>query len=49
MAFIMAFLHFLVEQNLIPGTVIKKPIRFKLPDTLPRAIAPKDLRKLLSV
>jgi len=49
MAFIIAFLHFLVEQNLIPGTAIKKTIRFKLPDALPRAIAPKDLRKLLCV
>jgi integrase/recombinase XerD len=49
MAFLMAFLHFLVEQNLIPGTAMKKTIRFKLPDALPRAIAPKDLRKLLSV
>jgi integrase/recombinase XerC/integrase/recombinase XerD len=49
MAFIMAFLHFLVEQNLIPGTAMKKTIRFKLPDALPRAIAPKDLRKLLCV
>ena len=49
MAFLMAFLHFLIEQNLIPGTAVKKPIRFKLPDALPRAIAPKDLRKLLCV
>jgi site-specific recombinase XerD len=49
MAFIMAFLHFLVEQNLVPGTAMKKTIRFKLPDALPRAIAPKDLRKLLSM
>jgi len=49
MAFLMAFLHFLVEQSFIPGTAIKKTIRFKLPDALPRAIAPKDLRKLLSV
>ncbi len=49
MAFIMAFLHFLVEQNLIPGTAMKRTIRFKLPDALPRAIAPKDLRKLLCV
>jgi integrase/recombinase XerC/integrase/recombinase XerD len=49
MVFIMAFLHFLVEQNLIPGTALKRTIRFKLPDALPRAIAPKDLRKLLCV
>lgn len=49
MAFVVAFLHFLIEQDLIPGTALKKTIRFKLPDTLPRAIAPGDVRKLLSV
>jgi integrase/recombinase XerD len=49
MAFIIAFLHFLIEQDLIPGTALKKTIRLKLPDTLPRAINPKDVRKLLSV
>jgi len=49
MAFVVAFLHFLIEQDLIPGTALKKTIRFKLPDTLPRAIAPKDVRKFLSV
>jgi len=49
MAFIIAFLHFLIEQELIPGTALKRSIKLKLPDTLPRAIAPKDVRKLLSV
>jgi integrase/recombinase XerD len=49
MAFIIAFLHFLIEQDLIPGSSLKKSIRLKLPDTLPRAIAPKDVRRLLSV
>jgi len=49
MAFIIAFLHFLIEQDLIPGSSLKKTIRLKLPDTLPRAIAPKDVRRLLSV
>jgi site-specific recombinase XerD len=49
MAFIVAFLHFLVEQDLIPGSSLKKTIRLKLPDTLPRAINPKDVRKLLAV
>ena len=49
MAFIIAFLHFLIEQDLIPGSALKKTIRLKLPDSLPRAIAPKDVRKLLSV
>jgi integrase/recombinase XerD len=49
MAFIIAFLHFLIEQQLIPATALTKSIRLKLPDTLPRAIAPKDVRRLLSV
>jgi integrase/recombinase XerD len=49
MAFIIAFLHFLIEEDLIPGTALKKTIRLKLPDTLPRAINPKDVRRLLSV
>jgi site-specific recombinase XerD len=49
MAFIIAFLHFLIEQDLIPGSSLKRSIRLKLPDTLPRAIAPKDVRRLLSV
>jgi site-specific recombinase XerD len=49
MAFIIAFLHFLIEQELIPGTALKKSIRLKLPDTLPRALHSKDVRKLLSV
>jgi len=49
MASIIAFLHFLIEQQLIPGTALKKSLRLKLPDTLPRAIAAKDVRRLLSV
>jgi integrase/recombinase XerD len=49
MAFIVAFLHFLIEQDLIPGTALKRTIRLKLPDTLPRAMNPKDVRRLLSV
>ncbi len=48
-AWIVAFLHFLIEQGLIPGTVLKKRIRFKLPDTLPRAMHPDDVKKLLSI
>ncbi|MBP1732812.1 MAG: hypothetical protein H6Q55_3241 [Deltaproteobacteria bacterium] len=49
MACIVAFLHFLIEQEIIPATALKKRIRFKLPDALPRAINPRDVRKLLSV
>ncbi len=49
MACIIAFLHWLLDQELIPATVFKKRIRFKLPETLPRAIPPQDVKKLLSV
>lgn len=49
LACIVAFLHFLFDQDLIPGTVFKKRIRLKLPDTLPRAMHPQDVKKLLSV
>jgi integrase/recombinase XerD len=48
-ASIIAFLHFLIEQDLIPGSWLKKRIRLKLPDTLPRAMNPFDVRKLVAV
>jgi integrase/recombinase XerD len=46
---IVAFLHWLLDQELIPGTVFKKRIRFRLPETLPRAMHPQDVKKLLSM
>jgi integrase/recombinase XerD len=46
---IVAFFHWLIEQELIPGAVFKKRIRLKLPATLPRAMAPQDVKKLLSI
>jgi integrase/recombinase XerD len=46
---VVAFLHFLMEQEIISTSVLKRRIRFKLPDTLPRAINPKDIKKLLSM
>ena len=49
LACIIAFLHFLMEQDVVPGSFLKRGIKLKLPDTLPRAINPSDLRKLLSV
>jgi integrase/recombinase XerD len=49
LACIVAFLHHLLDQELIPGTVFKKRIRLKLPDTLPRAMHPQDVKKLLAV
>jgi integrase/recombinase XerC/integrase/recombinase XerD len=49
LACIIAFLHFLVEQDVIPGSLLKRRIKLKLPDTLPRGINPSDVRKLFLV
>src|SRR3972149_2314397 len=49
LACIIAFLHFLMEQDVIPGFLLKRGIKLKLPDVLPRAMNPGDVRKLLSV
>jgi len=49
LACIIAFLHFLMEQDIIRGSLLKRSIKLKLPDTLPRAMNPSDVRKLLSV
>ena len=49
LACIIAFLHFLMEQDIIPGSLLKRGINLKLPDVLPRAMNPTDVRKLLLV
>ena len=49
LASISAFLHFLIEQDTIPEAVLKRKIKLKLPDTLPRAINPSDVKKFLAV
>jgi integrase/recombinase XerD len=49
LACIIAFLHFLMEQEVIPGSLLKRGIRLRLPDVLPRAMNPADVRKLLCV
>jgi len=49
LACIIAFLHFLMEQDIVPGSLLKRGIKLKLPDVLPRAINPADVRKLLCV
>jgi site-specific recombinase XerD len=48
-ACLIAFLHFLIGQDVICGSVLKRPIKLKLPEVLPRAMHPADLKKLLSV
>ena len=44
-----AFLHFLMEQEVISGSLLKRRIKLKLPEVLPRAMNPADVKKLLSV
>lgn len=48
-ASIVAFIHFLMDRDVVPLPVLKKTIRFKLPETLPRAIHPKDVDTLIHV
>ena len=43
LACFIAFLHFLVEQGVISGAVLKRSIKLKLPEVLPRAMNPVDV------
>lgn len=47
MASIIAFLHYLMEQEILSVSILKKTIRLKLPDALPRAMNPNDARRLI--
>jgi integrase/recombinase XerD len=49
MASLIAFLHFLMEQDILSPLLLRKTIRLKLPEKLPRAMDPKDVRKLIQV
>jgi site-specific recombinase XerD len=42
-----AFLRYLIEQDIIDEGILKRKIRLRVPEFLPRAIAPGDVRKLL--
>lgn len=44
-----AFLHYLVDNEVIPLEIIYKRIRVRLPEVLPRAIPDEDLREILAV
>jgi site-specific recombinase XerD len=44
-----AFVRFLVEQKVVGYELMERKIKLKLPDRLPRAIGPEDLKQLLSV
>jgi len=44
-----AFVRFLIEKKAVSHELLERRIKLKLPDRLPRAIDPGDLRQLLSV
>ena len=44
-----AFLRFLIEQGYVDHEVLTRKIQIRLPESLPRAIAPSDVKQLLSV
>ena len=46
---IYAFLFYLVERDIVHPDVVKKRLYVKVPEALPRAIDPVDVRRLLSV
>lgn len=43
-----AFLRFLIEQDVIDASILKRKIKLREPDFLPRAIVSDDVRKILS-
>ena len=47
--YVLGFLRFLVEENLLSERILKQKIKLRLPDFLPRAINPDDVRQLLGV
>ena len=44
-----AFLRFLVEQDIIDGRILRRKIKLRVPEFLPRAIAPGDVIKFLGI
>ena len=44
-----AFYNWLVRENKMPAEVVARRFRIKVPDSLPQAMEPKDVRTLLSV
>ena len=44
-----AFLGYLVDQEVVPPEVLKRKLRVKVPEALPRAMDPEDVRELLAV
>ena len=49
LAMLKAFLRFLIERGVLPMDLLGKKMSIKVPDALPRAMDPDDVRRLLSV
>ena len=49
MCAVYALVHFLIEKKVVSYELLERRIKLKLPDRLPRAIDPEDLKQLLSV
>jgi len=45
--YIWAFLRYLIEQDIIDHSILKRKIKIRVPNFLPRAIVPGDIRKIL--
>jgi len=46
---VQAFLRYLMEEEIVSPDIFSRRIRLRLPERLPKAIDPEDLRKFLSV
>ena len=44
-----AFLHFLIDQEVLPSEVLSRKLTIKLPEALPKAVVAGDVKQLLSV
>jgi integrase/recombinase XerD len=49
LATLRAFLHFLIEEEELGHEILSRTLKIKLPEALPRAIAPAEVRQFLSV
>jgi integrase/recombinase XerD len=47
LAHIYAFLDFLIEEEIVAAEVLRRRVRLRLPQSLPRAMEPDDVRQLL--
>jgi integrase len=47
LAHVHSFLYFLIEEELIAPQILRRRIRLRLPQCLPRAIEPTDVKRLL--